>query len=448
MWSPLMHMRSRAVLRSGLLFSIASAASAMSCQTLVDTELGAGVGANCRFKDECQGSDCVDGICVIPCKANGCPDGTVCSENYCQLPMKASFLYKSDLAQEEREQSFDAARLAADSAFAYLSTSYVDKNEANSAAMDAARAALNDGATVIVGTSPTWGTLFSPLADSTDAASFLIWRSPVVTPNLVAFDARIYQAYYLAGIAAGMRTTTRRLGFVASSNSPPVVASVNAFLLGARRVDPMNVVQIVWFGMPSDERMSTQKLLTDGCDVIAHDMANNIPVLAVDQLSTTALSIGANVADGCKGSPSRCIASVHYNWSPFLTQLIDDAHRFRLPEYGVFRAEIETGSSSVVGFKVSGSLPMSPAIVAETETVRGELSSDDGVGRIFDGEIQSAQCEMLTGRMPCVAMGERLSDEDLGRMCWFVDGVVENSAAMEMPGVVPQTGECAPPPTM
>lgn len=430
--------------RAATMSALASMAALLACQTLVETELLAGIGASCRFSGECQGSECVDGICVIPCKANGCPDGTVCSSEVCQLPLEAAFLYRSDVAQEEFEQSFEAGRVVADNAFDYLKTSFVDKNNANSAAMDAARTKLDEGARVIVAANPDWGGLFAPLADENQDASFLVWRSPVTRENLVSFDARIYQSYYLAGIAAALRTTNHRLGFVASRPAPAVVASVNAFLLGARTVDPTNLVQVVWFGMPGDERMSTQKLLTDGCDVVAHDMSNNIPVLAVEQLSTTALSIGANLSDGCKGSPARCIATVHYNWGPFLRRLIDDAHKFRLPEYGVVRAEIETGSSSVVGFGVTGSLPMAQTLVAETEAARGELASDDGVGRVFDGEIVSAQCETLTGQAPCVPLGERLSEEGLAAMCWFVDGVVESDGTVDSPALVPQTDACAP----
>ena len=50
----------------------------------------------------------------------------------------------------------------------------------------------------------------------------------------VPYFVRLYQGEYLAGILAGLETTTGRIGYVASTRNPEVCRSVNAFLLGAR----------------------------------------------------------------------------------------------------------------------------------------------------------------------------------------------------------------------
>ncbi|MGN0578997.1 MAG: BMP family ABC transporter substrate-binding protein, partial [Ruminiclostridium sp.] len=54
--------------------------------------------------------------------------------------------------------------------------------------------------------------------------------------NITSFFARMYQARYLAGIAAGMQTKTGHIGYVAAMPTSEVNRGINAFTLGVRRV--------------------------------------------------------------------------------------------------------------------------------------------------------------------------------------------------------------------
>ena len=50
--------------------------------------------------------------------------------------------------------------------------------------------------------------------------------------------ANIYEARYLAGIAAGLKTQTNKLGYVAAFNFAEPVSGFTAFYLGARASTP------------------------------------------------------------------------------------------------------------------------------------------------------------------------------------------------------------------
>ena len=57
-------------------------------------------------------------------------------------------------------------------------------------------------------------------------------------PNMHNYFASIYEARYLAGIAAGLKTETNKLGYVAAFPFAEVISGYTAFYLGAKSVNP------------------------------------------------------------------------------------------------------------------------------------------------------------------------------------------------------------------
>ncbi|MFO0614057.1 MAG: BMP family ABC transporter substrate-binding protein [Polyangiaceae bacterium] len=407
----------------------------------------------------CQASTCVDGLCTIACPqdpSDRCPQGTVCAKQTCQLPLAVGFLYPGEFSQEEYTLSFERARDEIKSALAYSSLAYLEDVASASTVHDSATSFLAQGRPVIVATSPSHGPLLLDFADENPDATLFVVGARVTRPNLVSFDTRTYQAYYLAGIAAARKTTSHRLGMIGSSYTPSVLASINAFALGARAVDPANVVALKWIGAAHDmephvqgksrERIYTEQLLADGADVIAHTLDNNIPVYTVAEQPTNVLAIAANVPDACEIKPSRCLGSVYFNWGPLLISLLDGYHRQRLPDPpSVLEGILVSRTESSFGFLLSDGIVGAPAIQLALDDALTALASDEGVGRVFDGPLQSTgQCEAKTGAPQCVPSGARLDDAGLRDMCWLVQGIVERSGGVDAPALVPELGDCAP----
>lgn len=60
------------------------------------------------------------------------------------------------------------------------------------------------------------------------------------------YFGRMYQSRYLTGMAAGMRTKTNHIGFIAPMPIPELMRGINAFALWVQRVNPQAVVHLRW----------------------------------------------------------------------------------------------------------------------------------------------------------------------------------------------------------
>ena len=98
-------------------------------------------------------------------------------------------------------------------------------------------------------------------------------RSQTATnpPNVGSQNALINQGHYVNGVAAGLCTTTNKLGFVAGMPFGTVLLNVNSFLLGSRQTNPDATVRVIFTGEWEDEAhdaAATNALVDAGCDVI------------------------------------------------------------------------------------------------------------------------------------------------------------------------------------
>ena len=64
-------------------------------------------------------------------------------------------------------------------------------------------------------------------------------------PNASSFGGYLDEAFYVAGVTAGLTTKTGKLGFIGGRGVRAVVRDVNAFTLGARSVNPKATVTLV-----------------------------------------------------------------------------------------------------------------------------------------------------------------------------------------------------------
>ena len=117
-----------------------------------------------------------------------------------------------------------------------------------------------------------------------EEASDIIQKYPEVSFYINAFDyhadnvtsyfSRLYQARYLAGIVAGLKTQSNKIGYVAAMPTSEVNRGINAFTLGARRVNPDAVVTVAWSNAWDDEqeeRRQAENLIENtGVDVITY----------------------------------------------------------------------------------------------------------------------------------------------------------------------------------
>lgn len=144
--------------------------------------------------------------------------------------------------------------------------------------------------------------------------------------NFTNYFGRIYQARYLSGIAAGRKTKTNKIGYVAAQdiNNSEVTGGIDAFALGVYSVNPDAKIYVritnSWFDMDK-EKQYAEDLVDAGCDVLAQHCDTSFPQQVAAEHGVW--GIGYN-SDMSKDTPDATLCSVVWNWSAYYTQAVQN----------------------------------------------------------------------------------------------------------------------------
>ncbi|GHV84118.1 BMP family ABC transporter substrate-binding protein [Spirochaetia bacterium] len=235
--------------------------------------------------------------------------------------------------------------------------------------------------------------------------------------NFTNYFGRIYQARYLSGIAAGLKTRTNKIGYVAAmgKDSSEVSGGINAFALGVEKVNPdariFVRVTYSWFD-PMEEMNAARSLIAAGCDVIAQHCDTSNP--QVEAAASRVWGIGYNTDMGLD-APEAVITSVLWNWGIYYTALV------RSLLDGSFSAEPYLGGLSDGMVDIS---PLSAIAAPGTEEIimaeRERMVT--GIFDVFEGVLETNDIP----RRRIGEAGKRLADSEiLGGINWYYRTVVE-----------------------
>ena len=137
-------------------------------------------------------------------------------------------------------------------------------------------------------------------------------------PNFRNYFGNMSQARYLSGIAAGLRTETNTLGFVAAHPNGEVITGLTAFFLGARSVNPdvqMYVMFMNAWNNPTLEGQIAQALIDRGADVLGQHADS--PTTQLTAQAAGVWSVGYN---NCMigAAPDATLTSPMFDWSVYL----------------------------------------------------------------------------------------------------------------------------------
>ncbi|MCR4591376.1 MAG: BMP family ABC transporter substrate-binding protein [Lachnospiraceae bacterium] len=143
--------------------------------------------------------------------------------------------------------------------------------------------------------------------------------------NFVNYSSRLYQVRYLSGVIAGMMTKTNNIGYVASIQNADTNTGINAFALGAEKVNANVHVHVMFIGSYSDREKEMEyadRMIKEmDCDIITdHTNTNNALETA---FANNAYYIGCHKSSG---SPRELI-SVDTDWGKVYTELIKEYMR-------------------------------------------------------------------------------------------------------------------------
>ncbi|MEO8081674.1 MAG: BMP family ABC transporter substrate-binding protein [Caldimonas sp.] len=142
-------------------------------------------------------------------------------------------------------------------------------------------------------------------------------------PNLATYDARYYEARWLAGWLAGKVSRSGVAGYVAGFPVPEVVQGINAFTLGMRAANPQARVRVLWLGTwfdPAREREAAQSLIDQGADVLTHHSGSTAVAQAAQaNFRSRGVRVVPYPSDMRAFAPDAQLCAVEHHWGAFYT---------------------------------------------------------------------------------------------------------------------------------
>lgn len=142
-------------------------------------------------------------------------------------------------------------------------------------------------------------------------------------PNMHNYFGDIFEARYLTGIAAGLKTQTNKLGYVTAMPFAECISGFTAFYLGAKSVNPDVTLEVMYvnnWNDPTKEAQVAQALIDMGCDVLCQHADSTATQTTAE--ANGVWSVGYN-ADMTEAAPKACLASSVWDWSQFLIQAVE-----------------------------------------------------------------------------------------------------------------------------
>lgn len=279
----------------------------------------------------------------------------------------------------------------------------------------AIRECVEEGCNVIFGTS--WGYMDTMEAMAKEFPDVVFSHGTGYKnngTNLNNYFGRIYQARYLSGIVAGLKTTSNKIGYVAAmgSENSEVTGGIDAFAMGVASVNDKAQVFVKvtnsWYS-PTEETNCAKALIAEGCDVIAQHCDTPNPQLEAEKAGV--FGIGYNT-DMSKDAPKATLTSTVWNWSAYYTSAVQSIIDGTWDCTNYFGGMAD----SLVDIAPLNSDICAPNTAEKVEEARGKIM--DGFN-VFDGVIETNDGKKIGEE------GKTLDDATItGGINWYYKNVV------------------------
>ena len=336
-------------------------------------------------------------------------------------PLKIAFVYVAPLANAGWVHQHDEGRKAIEAALGdQVQTSYVENVPEGPDAERVIRQLARSGNRLIF--TPSFGYMDATLrvAKEFPEVQFESITGLQRTPNVATANARYYEGRYLAGIAAGRLTKTHLAGYVAGFPIPEVLRGINAFTLGMRSVDPKAQVKVIWLDTwfdPPKEREAALALFNQNADVIAFHTASTAVMAAAEERGKWAVAYHSDMR---AVAPHAQLIAVTHHWGGYDTArakaVLDGTWTSSDTWGGIGQGMVAVGD---FGSEVPGSV-REEVLAKQRDIAERRLqpfrAPPDGTG------IRDNQGHVV------VAAGSALTDAQLLKMDWLVEGVQGRAA--------------------
>ncbi len=347
------------------------------------------------------------------------------------------FVYVGPVGDHGWTKAHDDGRLYLEETVAGVSTHY-EPSVIAADAPDVMDAFIADGDNVVITTSFDYIAQTQNAAANNPDVNFLNCSGFYSSANMGSYFGRMYQAWYLAGMVAGYMTEqsgSDRIGVVGPVVIPETVRHLNALTLGAQTQNPNVQVHIEWIHNWFDAELEPQAattLIDAGADVIVNKTDTTIALGVVQELydkGQPIWSIGYDNIDSCEIVGESCLTAPYWNWGPLYARLVEQMKDGSWDPYEQIWDQMKGDRDESTVYLAEMSTQVPAEVRLEIESWIAELVKEDNALVPFEGPIRDADHALR------VEAGEVMSDDELLRMCWYVEGIIEaDGQPAEVPG--------------
>ncbi len=270
---------------------------------------------------------------------------------------------------------------------------------------------VEEGAEMIILSSYAYPTLMRDTIGQYPEVAFYGISAEYLEDNLTSYFGRMYQARYLAGVLAGLKTENGQVGYVAAMPNSEVNRGINAFALGVRSVRADATVNVIWTYSWDNQKLEEQATATlieeVGVDVITCHQNQSYVSAYAD--SRGVYSIGYN--EPVAGLSEKHLTAAVWNWDRLYYEIVREFKQGNANSVKSHWFGLDTGVVALADYSSEVTEEEKQKVEAAKERI---LAGQD----VFSGVIYDNN-----GELRCDT-GESVSDEVLlKKMTWFVDGV-------------------------
>ena len=327
-------------------------------------------------------------------------------------PLKAAWVYPSPRADEGWSKQHEEARMLIEQKYGDKIRTQVVDNVTNT--VDAERVIRDlaaQGNKIIFATSFTYMNPALKVAKEFPDVKFENCTGYKTAANYSNYNARFYQARYLAGKLAASMSKTAHLGYVAAMPIPEVLQGINAYTLGAQSVNPDVKVSVVWTNTwydPGKEVDATNTLIGQGCDILTHHTDSTAVPATAESRGVKVISYHSAMT---KTAPKQLIGAVTHHWDEYY------AHRIQALYDGKWKVEPVWGGAEMHMVRLSAITPDAPkSVVEDINAVYSKMEKKEF--NVFSGPIVDNEGKVQ------IPEGKVADDKMLNTMNYFVKGVI------------------------
>lgn len=348
----------------------------------------------------------------VGCETNANNESTDEATNTENSDVTVGFIYVGPIGDGGWTFAHDQGRLFVEEQLG-VKTIYKESVPETQEVENEIRNMIDQGATIIFATSFGFMDYVEKVSKDFPEVKFFHCSGYKTTDNMANYFGRMYEARYLSGIVAGLKTETNKLGYVAAFPIPEVIRGIDAFTLGAQSVNPDITVEVVWTSTwydPAKEKEAAVALLDGGVDVIAQHQDTAGPQQAAEEKG--AFSIGYNT-DMKDMAPKAYMTAPIWNWGPYYVEQVQSVIDGTFTTHSFW----EGMNADIV--RLAELTDLAPAdAAARIEEAKATIL--DGSLFVFEGPIKGQNGEVK------VEAGQKMTDDEMLSMMWFVEGVIGN----------------------